>query len=80
MSDRWWTAAGVSLCVAILALAGCSEQPQQPASSEVTSGTQVDSWDGTKSIWVTTVDGRRIPCVMWWRGNAAGVSCDWSAK
>ena len=34
----------------------------------------------TVSFEVKTIDGRTIPCVSWWWGQAGGISCDWSAR
>lgn len=53
-------------------LAACSANPQ-PETREGTYGQ-------TSTFWVTTIDGRRIPCVSWSAGNAGGLSCDWSLR
>ena len=61
---------------AVLLLAGCASAhgptPTGPAGEA--------QRPCTLSVWVQTVDGRRVPCVWAKEGQGGGLSCDWGAK
>lgn len=57
---------------ALLLMAGCDAEPEPD--------TRTGTKGRTETFWVTTVDGRRIPCVSWSGFRESGLSCDWGAK
>lgn len=54
--------------VALLALAGCGNDPKEP-----------DGPSGTFRVATVNVDGRDVRCITWEHGSGGGISCDWQA-
>ena len=61
--------------LAAVLLAGCT--PQAPAGQPQDNPASAPY---VVSVWVDTVDGRRIPCVWAALGYGGGFSCDWSSR
>lgn len=55
------------ILAALLAVAGCGNDPSNPADA-----------DGYFSTTVVNVDGRQVPCITWSDPYRGGLSCDWS--
>lgn len=62
------------LLFAVLAMAGCGNNPSDPDTSP---GGSYTSPGGSYGVTTVDVHGRNVTCVTWNNGYGGGISCDW---
>jgi hypothetical protein len=59
--------------VAVVVFSACGESTAEEAAPSV-GPTRYES------LWLDTIDGRTIPCVVYKNVRAGGIDCDWSPR